>query len=163
VTLLSRAAVNGSLPAHEAKQFPGLSGWREVNGGVHFMAKKILLVEDEKNLQFLYEEELKEEGYEVVTANNGREALQRINKARPDLVLMDIAMPEMDGLEALARIREKDRKVPVILHTSHRHYQDDARTQKANGYILKSANLQELKEKIDELLNNQPPSTGEKK
>ena len=65
------------------------------------MKKKILVVEDEEGLRLLYKEELEAEGYEVLTAGNGREAIQQLETGRPDLVILDIVMPVMDGMEAL--------------------------------------------------------------
>ncbi len=116
------------------------------------MKKKILLVEDEDALRMLYGEELEGEGYEVLKARNGKEALQQFDQGRPDLVLLDIVMPVMDGIEALARMKEKKRDVPVILHTSHRQYQKDRRSQAADALIIKSSDLAEMKEKVRELL-----------
>ena len=115
--------------------------------------KKILLVEDEEMLRVLYEEELEDEGFEVVTANNGKEALHQLEKAKPDLVILDIAMPEMDGLEALRRIKEKSVGIPVVLNTSHPGYLSNPWTRAADAFIVKSSNLEELKKKILQLLN----------
>jgi CheY-like chemotaxis protein len=115
--------------------------------------KKILIAEDEEILRYLYEEELEDAGYEVVTASNGREALHQLEKAKPDLVLLDIAMPEMDGLEALRRIREQRNGIPVVLYTSHPGYLTHAGTLAADACILKSANLEEMKEKVRQLLD----------
>ena len=83
------------------------------------MKKRILIVEDEESLRLFYEEELKAEGYEVLTARNGREAIQQLEEIRPDLIILDIVMPVMDGMEALGRILRKDRKIPIILNTSY--------------------------------------------
>ena len=115
--------------------------------------RKILLAEDEEILRFLYREELQEEGFEVVTAKNGQEALRQLKKAKPDLVILDIAMPAMDGLEALRRIKEKRNGIPVVVYTSHPGYLTHAGTRAADACILKSGDLEEMKEKVRQLLN----------
>jgi two-component system response regulator (stage 0 sporulation protein F) len=65
------------------------------------MNKKILVVEDEESLRLLYEEELRAEGYEILTAKNGREAIRQLEEGKPDLIILDIVMPVMDGMEYL--------------------------------------------------------------
>ncbi len=122
------------------------------------MKKKILIVEDERSLRSLYEEELKEEGYEVLTACNGKEALLQLKSGKPDLIVLDIVMPVMDGMEALGRIVGKDKKVPIILNTSYPEYKQDFMSWAADAYVMKSANLGELKAKICELLGKPQPS-----
>ena len=117
------------------------------------MRKKILLVEDEKDLRGLYGEELKEEGYEVVPAKNGDEALQKLEKEHPDLVLMDIVMPVLDGIQTLSMIKAKDRAIPVILHSAHLQFQLDPKAQAANGFVRKTSDLKDLKSKIQEFLS----------
>ena len=89
------------------------------------MKKKILLVEDEENLRLLYEEELKAEGYDVVTAGNGKEALRQLEKVKPDLMVLDIVMPVMDGMETLGQVMGKKRDIPIIIHTSYPGYRED--------------------------------------
>src|SRR4030042_4409453 len=116
------------------------------------MKKKILVVEDEEGLRLFYEEELKEEGYEVLTARNGKEAIQRLEEGSPDLIILDIVMPVMDGMEALGRIVGKERKIPIILNTSYPGYQQDFMSWAADAYVTKSADLGELKKKVKELL-----------
>ncbi|OGP94087.1 MAG: hypothetical protein A2157_03635 [Deltaproteobacteria bacterium RBG_16_47_11] len=123
------------------------------------MKKKILLVDDDEGLRDLYEEELEDEGYEVLTAKNGKEALQKLEKGKPDLIVLDIVMPTMDGMEALGPIIRKDKAIPIILYTSHPEYQEDFMSWAADAYILKSTNLTELKEKIRELLEQRRPSS----
>jgi two-component system response regulator (stage 0 sporulation protein F) len=116
------------------------------------MKKRILVVEDEESLRLLYEEELKAEGYEVLTAANGREAIQQLETGKPDLILLDIVMPVMDGMEALGRIVSKERKIPIILNTSYAGYRQDFMSWAADAYVTKSDDLTELKKKIRELL-----------
>ncbi len=114
--------------------------------------KKILVVEDEESLRLLYEEELRTEGYEVFTARNGREAIRQLETGKPDLIILDIVMPVMDGMEALGRIVSKERKIPVILNTSYSGYRQDFMSWAADAYVTKSHDLTELKKKIRELL-----------
>jgi len=116
------------------------------------MKEKILVVEDEEGLRLLYEEELKAEGYEILTAQNGREAIQQLEENKPDLIILDIVMPVMDGMEALGRIVGKDRKIPVILNTSYPGYRDDFMSWAADAYVTKSIDLTELKNKVRDLL-----------
>ncbi len=121
------------------------------------MKKKILIVEDEEPLRRLYEEELKGEGYEVLTVCNGKEALSRIETGKPDLIILDIVMPVMDGMETLGHILGKHRDVPVILNTSYPEYRRDFLSWAADAYVLKSVDLGELKSKIRELLRKPWP------
>ncbi len=114
--------------------------------------KKILVVEDEEGLRLLYREELEAEGYEVITARNGKEAIQELDKGKPDLIILDIVMPVMDGMETLGKILGKDRKIPIILNTSYSGYREDFMSWAADAYVTKSSDLEELKTKVKELL-----------
>ncbi len=120
------------------------------------MKKKILVVDDEEPLRILYKKELEREGYEVLTASNGKEALLRLQEGKPDIVVLDIMMPVMDGMEALGPILGKNRKIPVILHTSYPEYREDFKSWAADAYIVKSPDLTELKQKIREFLEKIP-------
>ena len=113
---------------------------------------KILVVEDDENQRFLYSEELKEAGYECLLAKNGKEALRLFEALKPDLVVLDIVMPEMDGMEALGRMIGKHKGVPVILHSSYPQYKEDFMSWAADAYLMKSSDLTELKETIKGLL-----------
>jgi two-component system response regulator (stage 0 sporulation protein F) len=115
------------------------------------MKKRILVVEDEEGLRLLYKEELEAEGYEVLTAQNGREAIQKLEE-EPDLIILDIVMPVMDGMEALGRIVGKERKIPIILNSSYPGYRRDFMSWAADAYVTKSTDLGELKDKVRELL-----------
>ncbi len=114
----------------------------------------ILLVEDDKNQRLLYEQELMHEGYEVVTASNGKEALQKVQEKLPDIVIMDINMPKMDGIEAMGRILSKNKETPIIINTAYGNYKDSFMSWAADAYIVKSSDLSELKDKIKEVLTN---------
>ena len=114
--------------------------------------KKILVVEDEEGLRLLYEEELEAEGYEVITAQNGKEAIQKLEEGKPDLIILDIVMPVMDGMEALGRIVGKDRKIPIILNSSYSGYREDFMSWAADAYVTKSSDFEELKTKVKQLL-----------
>jgi DNA-binding response OmpR family regulator len=114
--------------------------------------KTILVVEDDESQRLLYHDELTECGYEVMLAANGKEALNQLDAAKSDLIILDIVMPEMDGMEALGRIIRKYRDVPIILNTAYSNYRDDFMSWAADAYIVKSADLRELKAKIQEIL-----------
>ena len=113
---------------------------------------RILVVDDDKNLRLLYEEEFAVEGYEVDLAVDGEEALVRMQSVRPDLVILDIRMPGMDGVEALSKMLARDKKLPIIINTAYPSYRDDFMTWAADAYVVKSSDLSELKGKVKELL-----------
>ena len=115
--------------------------------------KTILVVDDEEPIRMLIQEELIDEGYNVLTANNARDALKMVQEEALDLVILDIRMPGMDGLEALPRILGLKEGLPVILHTAYATYQESFMSWAADAYVVKSMDLTELKDKIKELLN----------
>jgi len=114
--------------------------------------KKILVVDDEESIRFLYKEELEEEGYLVECAGNGEEALEKLLAFKPDLVSLDIKMPGMDGLEALKRIRQTERQLPIILCSAYGEYKQDLTTWASDAYVVKCADLTNFKSTIRKLL-----------
>ncbi|MFC1693222.1 response regulator [Candidatus Latescibacterota bacterium] len=114
--------------------------------------KKILIVDDEINQGLLYEQELSDEGYDVDVVNSGEKALNSINQSSYDLVILDIGMPDMNGLETLGRMLSVNNKIPVILNTAYPSYKDNFMSWAADAYVVKSSDLTELKEKIRESL-----------
>lgn len=81
------------------------------------MAKKILIVEDDSDFQDIYQLYLRGESYQVLTACNGKEGLEVLEKETPDLIILDLIMPVMDGEEFYVRLREKEkwRPIPVLI------------------------------------------------
>lgn len=116
-------------------------------------SEKILLVDDEENILHLYDQELQDEGYTTVIAQNGKECLEIIKKDPPDLIVLDIRMPKMDGLEAIGNIIDINKNIPIIINSAYSTYKDDFMSWAAEAYVVKSANLQELKTTIREVLN----------
>jgi len=110
--------------------------------------KRILLVDDEAGIQLLYREEFEEEGFEVISAYNGDEALEKFSNESPDLVILDINMPGMSGIEVLRRMKEINSDLPVILSTAYQEYKQDFSTWASEDYIVKSANMDELKNAV---------------
>ena len=114
--------------------------------------KKILIVDDEESIRLLYKEELEEDGFAVELAKNGQEALDKLPLFKPDLITLDIKMPVMDGIEALKRIRELDRQIPIVLCSAYGEYKQDFTTWASDAYVVKSADLTELKSAIRKFL-----------
>jgi two-component system response regulator (stage 0 sporulation protein F) len=107
--------------------------------------KRILVADDEMSIRLLYSEELKEEGYDVLTAANGKEALEVVAKEPLDLVILDIKMPEMSGIEVLRQIKEKHPDLPVLLSSAYSEYKQDFGTWASEEYLVKSSDLEDLK------------------
>lgn len=114
--------------------------------------KNILVVEDDKNQGLLYKQELAQEGYSVAVARDGREAVEMAKLNPPDLVVMDINMPVMNGIEAMGKILGENNRVPVIINTAYSSFKDNFMTWSADAYIVKSSDLSELKRTIKEIL-----------
>jgi two-component system response regulator (stage 0 sporulation protein F) len=109
---------------------------------------KILIVDDEEHIRFLYSEELTDAGYEVITADSGYKLLERIEKEQPDLVILDIKMVDYNGLDLLQDIRNKYYNLPVVLCTAYDTFKEDMKSIAADFYVIKSFDLTELKHKI---------------
>jgi len=110
--------------------------------------KRILLVDDEEGIQLLYREEFEDEGYDVVSAYNGDEAIEIFTQTPPDLVILDINMPGMSGIEVLRRMKEINTDLPVILSSAYQEYKQDFGSWASEEYIVKSANMDELKQAV---------------
>jgi CheY-like chemotaxis protein len=115
--------------------------------------KKILCVDDDLSILLLYKEEFSEGGYEVILAGNGREAVMKYQTEHPQLVIMDMRMPGMDGIEALSTILGMDRQASILINSAFPQYRENFMTWGAEAYLLKSSDLGELKQKVREILD----------
>ena len=117
------------------------------------MMSKILVIEDEKNLRQLYKQDLELDGHTVVTAKSAEEGLKKVETEAPDLVVLDIRMPGMDGLEAMGRILDQHPSIPVLLNTAYSSYQDSFLSWGADAYVIKSSDTGELRREVEQLLS----------
>jgi len=118
------------------------------------MVKKILVVDDDDALVRLFDQILTGKGYEVLKASNGQEALRIFFAHKPDLVLLDIVMPEMDGWQTCSRIRDLS-DVPIILLTGQQKDEDDivrGLDYGADDYLLKPVGGKELLARVRAIL-----------
>ena len=106
----------------------------------------ILIVDDEKNYPLVLSAVLQEEGFEALTATSGEEALEIIEHSDVDLVLTDMKMPKMDGIELLENIKQKDPELPVVMMTAHGTVEKavEAMQKGAYNYILKPFDNEQL-------------------
>lgn len=109
------------------------------------MAKKILIVDDEKNIVNIISFNLKKEGYEVLAAYDGEEGVEKAIKESPDIVLLDVMMPKIDGYEACKKIREK-MDMPIIMLTARAEEADKVLGLElgADDYVTKPFSVKEL-------------------
>ncbi len=120
------------------------------------MKKTILVVDDEEHIRLLYKEEFEEEGYNVVLASDGEDALIKIESNLPDLITLDIKMPGIDGITLARKIKEIKGDMPVIFVSAYEDYKHDFGTWASDAYFVKSANLAELKSLISSILEKSP-------
>jgi DNA-binding response OmpR family regulator len=109
------------------------------------MGKRILLVDDEADILSLYKKILEKEGYEITTANNGLEALQKMITFKPHLVILDIMMPEIDGWEVVKKIRSEhnEKELPIVMLTVKSEIEDKVKSVEevgANRHLTKPIN-----------------------
>ncbi len=108
----------------------------------------ILVVDDESHQRRLLREEFQQEGHMVQTASNGEEALSAVAMAMPHIVVLDIAMPDMDGIELLGRLLSISNRLPIVIYSGFASYQGNFMSWAADAYVLKSSDLTELKQTI---------------
>jgi len=122
------------------------------------MSKKILVVDDELDFTYFLKANLEQSGkYQVVVANSGKDALELFSKTQPDLVLLDIIMPEFDGMKTLLKLRQSDvsgKKVPIVMLSAKRDSRSILESQEygAVDYLMKPVQMRELMHSIDKYL-----------
>lgn len=109
---------------------------------------RLLLVDDNPTYLSYCREELAAKGYEVVTAMDGREALSVMEARWPDVAVLDLSMPFVDGISLLQIIRKRHPATIVILHSAHSEYAHSFEAWQANAFVAKSADLDSLTETI---------------
>ena len=118
------------------------------------MTKKILLIDDEMDFITVMQLRLQANGYTVITAYTGEEALRKIKEEKPDALLLDIMLPGEDGLSILKKIRQENQNIPVFMMTafSNEERYSVANKLNASGFILKTSELQKEVQKITAIL-----------
>jgi DNA-binding response OmpR family regulator len=114
--------------------------------------KKILVVDDEENIRQLYKEEFEDMGYEVSTVADGGQALAVLDREKFDLVTLDMRMPDMDGIETLRKMKEKDSALPVIICTAYEEYKHDFGSWCSDAYVVKAADTSLLRDTVKKIL-----------
>ncbi|MCD4785689.1 MAG: response regulator [Candidatus Eremiobacteraeota bacterium] len=137
---------------------PGLgTGNSRKTGNDAVLKKKILVIDDEYHIRKIIRLNLEMDDFDVMTAGDGKEALEMISREKPDLVIADILMPEINGLEFFLTLKEKESTsdIPVIIITGKVEYEDIkfARLMGVDDYITKPFNPKDLTERIKELLD----------
>jgi two-component system NtrC family response regulator len=118
------------------------------------MNKTILIVDDEKDFCTILSDSLSQDKYRVVTAFNGKTGLELAKKERPDLMLLDIKMPGMDGIEVLRKIKKMKKEIVVIMFTGYGTLETAREAMKlgAYDYVTKPVDLFLLKSLVEEVL-----------
>jgi DNA-binding NtrC family response regulator len=119
--------------------------------------KRIFVVDDDEQIRNLLVEFCHHLGYEVTTAANGVEALEKFNPYEMDCVISDLVMPDMDGLELLKQIKGQDKRVPVFIITGYPTIETaiEVMKQGAYDYIAKPLQLEDVRIKIERALHTQ--------
>jgi len=117
---------------------------------------KLLIVDDQKGIRRLLTEVFLEYGYDIESCGNGIKALEVIPQFKPDLIIMDVKMPGMNGIDVLKKLREKDKDIQVIMMTAYgdQYYVNQAEELGIAGFIIKPFDLNALKQQVGELLGD---------
>ncbi|HET9443038.1 MAG TPA: response regulator transcription factor [Acidimicrobiales bacterium] len=126
---------------------------------------RILVVDDEENITFLLDSALRHFGFDVRVATTGREALREVEAFVPDVMLLDVMLPDLDGFEVVRRLRSDGMKVPVLFLTARDAVDDKVRglTLGGDDYVTKPFSLEEVIARIHVILRRQGVSAGSSK
>jgi DNA-binding response OmpR family regulator len=117
------------------------------------MTQSILVVDDDQNILLTMQDILTSEGFPVRVAHNGREGLESVEAEEPDLIVLDLWMPQMDGREMAQRLRERGHSVPILVMSAIQSGNRIAQEMRAQGFIPKPFDIDDLLGEIRRLLN----------
>lgn len=117
------------------------------------MLPNIIVIDDDKNIRLLYKKELDREGYEVSLVASAKDALEEVIKKKYRVAIIDIEMPDMSGLELISQIKELSPHTMTILNSAYSIYKSDFKSWMADAYVIKSSDIEPLKQKIKELID----------
>jgi len=120
--------------------------------------ERILIVDDQACVREVVSEELFHEGYGVESVGDAESLKRCLMASRPDLVLLDLHLDGPSGFNLLADIKKEYPHLPVVILTAYDSYKDDPRLSQADGYVVKSGLLDELKEKVSDILKSNSPT-----
>lgn len=113
----------------------------------------LLIIEDDAYLRNLYRGEFERSGFHVILAADHNEAVQRATSGRPDIVILEIGMSSMEGIETIEKLLQIRKNLPIIVNSKYASYLDDFRCWAASAVIIKSDDLTELKNKVNYFTN----------
>jgi DNA-binding response OmpR family regulator len=113
---------------------------------------RLLIVEDDPNLRLLYEDEFREDGYEVFLAASGEEALLAFRSQTIDAIVLDIQLGGMNGLEMMRRLLTRRQETAIVINSAYASFKSDFGSWSADRYVVKSSDLKELKTAVREVL-----------
>ena len=118
------------------------------------MGDKILVVDDEWEIRDVLSSFLEEKGYEVILASNGEEALELVERVNPQVILLDVNMPGIDGIETCRRLKaaEKSRSIPIIMITAFQDREIEAYLEGADDFVVKPFNMVEISFRVESML-----------
>lgn len=122
------------------------------------MPHTILIVDDEPVARTFAQKKVAEQGYNVMAASNGEEALIAITQKKPDLILLDVEMPKMNGYTFVGELAKKnlEPRIPIVVLTAHEELGPIFKRHGVRGYLIKPLNLEQVFAKIQELLGPNP-------
>jgi DNA-binding NtrC family response regulator len=122
---------------------------------------KVLVIDDEPNVRTLLDMLLRPKGYEVMLADNGWTGLRLYRQEHPDVILLDLKMPKLDGITVLKKIRSVDPKQPVIVMTGDTspETEQQVRSLGVSEFIVKGSSLHAVEDTLKHLLKTPPPSS----
>lgn len=121
---------------------------------------RVLIVDDDDNQRLLYRETFEADGYQVLEADGATAAIELVRRGQPDVVVLDVNMPGLDGLDTLAAIHALDRRLPIVLNTAYTAYREQYVSWIADAYVVKSSDLAELRATVRDVVARRARGPG---